>query len=382
MRQLLAPQQWSGNLRGTLARYALAAATTSMALVATLLLRRAGPTPSFLFFVPAVAISAWYGGTGPSTLATFASLLLIDLNFLVPGGSLRIDRVEALEIIAFLIVSVTITTTMEALHRARALAESRAAELKRLNEEVGRSYDAERERRHVAELVAQAREEVLGVVAHDLRNPLNVIISSTDLLLHESLDQARRTDLLEVTLRAGRQMNRLIGDLLDTVRLHAGKLVLDLEDVAVAMIFDQAAEIYRPLAEKRHIVLESIPPEPGIAVRADPLRVSQIIGNILGNAIKFTPERGKVTMSASADGNNVAIHISDTGPGISAGDIEHLFDNFWQAQRNDHRGVGLGLAIAKGVVEAHGGRIWCESSPGRGSTFSFTLPRAGPTTSA
>jgi signal transduction histidine kinase len=372
---LSAFQQRSETLRGTLARYALSVAVTAVALAATLILRHDGPTPSFLFFVPAVAISAWYGGTGPSALSTLASLLLIDLNFFAPGGSLRLDRVEALEIIAFLIVSVTITTTMEALHHARSLAESRSRELKRLNEEVGRNYDAERERRHVAELVAQAREEVLGVVAHDLRNPLNLIISSADLLLTEDLPAPRRTELLEVALRAGRQMNRLIGDLLDTVRLHAGKLTLDLEDVPVTTIFRQAQDMFEPLAEGRHVRIEAVPAE-GISVRADPLRVSQIVGNILGNAIKFTPENGRVTMRATANGNHVAIGISDTGPGIPQRDLEHLFDNFWQAKRNDHRGVGLGLAIAKGVVEAHGGKIWCDSALGHGSTFSFTLPKA------
>ena len=362
--------QRSENLRTSLARYALTLIVTAIALVATLILRRDGPAPSFLFFVPAVAISAWYGGPGPAILATIASLLLIDLNFLAPGGSLRIDRVEALEIIAFIIVAGTIISTMEALHRARALAESRAAELKRLNDEVGRSYDAE--------LLAHAREEVLGVVAHDLRNPLNLIITSTDLLLEENLNRERRTELLEVALRAGKQMNRLIGDLLDSVRIHAGKLTLDLEDVAVVMIFHQAEETFRPLAEKRSITLEAVPPEDGVAVRADPLRIAQVVGNIVGNAIKFTPERGNVTLRASADGNHVAIHIADTGPGIAPADLEHLFENFWQARRNDHRGVGLGLAIAKAVVEAHGGKIWCESSPGHGSTFSFTLPRATP----
>ncbi len=303
----------SGDIRTFFVRYALALLVTALALAATLVLRRDGPTPSFLFFVPAVAISAWYGGPGPSALATAVSLLLIDLNFFAPGGSLSIDRVEALEIIAFLIVSVTITSTMEALHRSRALAESRATELKRRNDEVGRSYDAEREKRHVAELLAHAREEVLGVVAHDLRNPLNLIITSTDLLLAENLDRSRRKELLGVTMRAGRQMNQLIGDLLDTVRLQAGKLSLDLEDVAVVMIFSQAAETFRPQAEKRTINL--------------------------------------------------------------AADMDHLFDNFWQV-RNDHRGIGLGLPIARGLVEAHGGKIWCESAPGRGSTFSFTLPRA------
>ena len=364
------------NLRFSLTRYALALLLTAIALVATLILRHDGPTPSFLFFVPAVAISAWYGGPGPAALATGLSLLLIDLNFFDPRASLRIDRIEALEIIAFVIVAATITTTMEALHHALALAESRATALKKLNEEVGRSYDAEREKRHVAELLAQAREEVLGVVAHDLRNPLNTIITSTDLLLQENLEPARQTELLGIALRTGRQMNRLIGDLLDTVRMHAGKFTLDVEDVGVASIFRQAEETFRPIAEKRGIYLEAVPPENGVAVRADPFRVSQIVGNIVGNALKFTPEHGNVTMRADANGNSVAIHVTDTGPGIPPADIEHLFDDFWQARRNDHRGVGLGLAIAKGVVEAHGGAIWAESTPGHGSTFSFTLPRA------
>jgi len=317
----------------------LALLVTAIALVATLILRRDGPTPAFLFFVPAVAISAWYGGPGPASLATGLSLLLIDLNFLAPGGSLLIDRIEALEIIAFVIVAATITTTMGALHRALALAESRAAELKSLNEQVGRSYDAEREKRHVAELLAQAREEVLGVVAHDLRNPLSTIITSTDMLLQENLEPTRRTELLEVALRNGRQMNRLIGDLLDTVRMHAGKFTLDLEDVAVVTIFRQAEEMFRPIAEKRAIFLEAVPPDDGVTVRADPFRVSQILGNIVGNAIKFTPEQGSVTIRAAANGNHVAIHVTDSGPGIAPADIEHLFDDFWQARRNDHRGV-------------------------------------------
>jgi signal transduction histidine kinase len=371
-------QDASENLRSALRRYALAIAATTVALVATHFLRRYGPAPSFLFFVPAVALSAWYGGVGPSAVATVLSLLVIDLDFFEPGGSLSITRVEGTEIVAFLIVAATITATMAALHHAKALAESRARELARLNTEVARSYDAERERRHVAELVAQAREEVLGVVAHDLRNPLNVIISSTDLLLHEDLDRARRTELLEVALRAGRRMNRLIGDLLDTVRLHAGKLTLDLENVYVATIFKDADDMFSPLAKKRQIRIEIVSPGDGLAVRADPLRVSQVLGNILGNALKFTPEHGRIALRASRIGDQVEIDVTDSGPGIGASDLAHLFDNFWQAQRNDNRGVGLGLAIAKSVVEAHGGRIWCDSTVGRGTTFSFTLPVGNP----
>ena len=358
-----------------LARYTLALAATVIALVATLILRRDGPTPSFLFFVPAVALSAWYGGVGPSALATFLSLLLIDLNFLEPGGSLRIDRVEALEIVAFIIVAATITITMTALQRSRALAESRAAELKRLNEEVGRSYNDERERRRLAELMTQAREEVLAVVAHDLRNPLNVIVGSADLLIQERLDRAKKKELLTVMLRSAKQMNRLIADLLDTVRLQSGKFTLDLEEVPVRSIFEQTEQAFRPLAANRRIQLVAVPPHDDVAVRADPYRVSQIMGNLVGNALKFTPERGIVTLRAAPNGHHVAFHITDTGPGIPATDVEHLFDNFWQA-RHDHRGVGLGLPIAKGMVEAHGGMIWCDTRPGQGSTFSFTLPRA------
>ena len=372
----------SKNLRSAAARYALALVATAVALVATLALRRYGPTPSFLFFVPAVAISAWYGGRGPSALATVLSLLFIDLNFLAPGGSLSIDRVEGLEIIAFIIVAVTITTTMNALHRALALAESHAAELKVLNDEVARSYDAEREKRHDAELLAQAREDVLGLVAHDLRNPLNLIITTTDVLLEQKLDSGRERELLEVALRAGKQMNRLIGDLLDTVRLQAGKFSLDLEDVAVATIFRQTLESFGPAAEKRGVRFDTVPPGNGLVVRADPLRVSQLVSNVVGNAIKFTPPKGSVTLKATPHGDRVVVQVTDTGPGIPSNDIPHLFDNFWQARNNDHRGVGLGLAIAKGVVEAHGGRIWCESTVGVGSTFSFTLPMANHSSSA
>lgn len=365
----------SVNIRLQLARFALAVGATAIALGATLVLRRDGPTPSFLFFVPAVALSAWYGGVGPSALATLLALVLIDINFFAPGGSLRIDRIEALEIIAFLIVSVTITSTMTALQRARALAELRAAELKRMNEEVGRSYNDERERRRTAELMAQAREEVLAVVAHDLRNPLSIIVSSADLLLQERLDRIKKRQLLSVMLRSARQMNRLIADLLDTVRLQAGKFTLEVEEVPVKTIFTQTEEAFRPLAANRSIELVAVPPTDDVAVRADPFRVSQIIGNLIANALKFTPERGTVTLRASPNGHNVAFHVTDTGPGIEPGDVEHLFDNFWQA-RNDHRGVGLGLPIAKGMVEAHGGMIWCETQPGQGATFSFTLPRA------
>ena len=236
-----------------------------------------------------------------------------------------------------------------------------------------RSYDAEQEKRRQAELVAATREEVLGVVAHDLRNPLSLIVTTTELLQEEDLEPERRRQILDITMRAGKQMNRLIGDLLDTVHMQSGKLSLDLEDVDVCAILRQVDETFRPIARKQRIKLRSKCPEGAIWVRGDPFRISQVLGNLLGNALKFTPEGGSVTYGGTLSGGEVTFYVTDTGPGIPPEQTAHLFEQFWQA-RNDKRGVGLGLTIAKGIVDAHGGRIWCDSTLGAGSTFSFALP--------
>jgi len=240
-----------------------------------------------------------------------------------------------------------------------------------------RSYDAEQEKRRHAELVAQAREDVLGVVAHDLRNPLSLIVTTTELLLEEDLEPAKRKQILEIAMRAGKQMNRLIGDLLDTVQLDSGKFTLDLADVEVSTVFRQAEETFLPLAHKRQIRLTSVAPAGGACVWADSFRLTQLLSNLLGNAIKFTPEGGEVTFRATPNGREVEFDVVDNGPGIPPDQIDRLFNQFWQARKADKRGVGLGLTIAKGIVDAHGGRIWCQSTPGHGSTFSFTLPVGG-----
>jgi signal transduction histidine kinase len=238
-----------------------------------------------------------------------------------------------------------------------------------------RTYDSELDKRRRAELLAQAREDVLGVVAHDLRNPLNLIQMTAELMIDEELPLARRKELLGIGMRAAKQMNRLIEDLLDTVRLQAGRLSLDVEIVSVDAIFRQAEETFRPLAEKRQLRFDA-DADNGAAVRADPTRVSQIVGNLIGNAIKFTPEHGRVRLRALREDAQVEFQVIDDGPGIPADSMPHLFDSFWQARLSDRRGVGLGLTIAKGIVEAHGGRMWVESTVGTGSTFHFTLPAA------
>jgi signal transduction histidine kinase len=241
-----------------------------------------------------------------------------------------------------------------------------------------RTYDAELDKRRHAELLAQAREDVLGVVAHDLRNPLNLIQMTAELMIDEELPLQKRKEMLDIAIRAAKQMNRLIDDLLDTVRLQAGRLFLDVEEVSVQAIMKQAEETYRPLAQRRHLHFETASLD-GATVRADPARVSQIVGNLIGNAFKFSREDGSVKLRATSEEKQVVFQVVDDGPGIPPDNISHLFDNFWQARKNDRRGVGLGLAIVKELVEAHGGKIWVESQVDHGSTFSFSLPSSDAT---
>ena len=239
-----------------------------------------------------------------------------------------------------------------------------------------RGFDAEREQRHEAELASRAREEVLGVVAHDLRNPIHLLGSTAELLADPKLEENERPDLLQVSKRAVRQMDRLIGDLLDTARLQAGRFSLQLKDVKASRLLRQAEETFRQMAADKKIQFEVSVPAQDLTLRADEDRAAQVLGNLLGNAFKFTPAGGRVTLSVSRSDGDAQFHVADTGPGLSEEQIGRLFERFWQGRPGDRRGVGLGLTIARGIVEAHAGRMWVDSTPGNGSTFSFSLPLA------
>jgi signal transduction histidine kinase len=169
-------------------------------------------------------------------------------------------------------------------------------------------------------------------------------------------------------------MTTLIHDLVEVVALEAGTRVLHLERVDVGAALRSASEMYAGLAAEQGVALwVDVPPEVP-DVRADRARLLQILSNLVGNAVKFTPAGGSVRLSAEAAGESVRFCVIDTGRGIDPEHLPRLFERFWQARRGDRQGLGLGLSIAKAVVDAHGGRIWAESTPGAGSTFSFTLP--------
>jgi signal transduction histidine kinase len=171
-------------------------------------------------------------------------------------------------------------------------------------------------------------------------------------------------------------MNRLIQDLLDVARLESGGLAIDPRHVEVAPLLKEACQLHAGAASEKQVRLECKIAESLPALHADVDRLHQVFSNLIGNAIKFTDERGKVSVEAEAAGSGVHFSVADTGPGIPDEDQPKVFDAHWQASGTAHLGSGLGLAIAKGIVETHGGRIWVESTPWVGTTFHFTIPAA------
>jgi PAS domain S-box-containing protein len=229
--------------------------------------------------------------------------------------------------------------------------------------------------REEAESAVRARDDILGIVSHDLRNPLNIIAMSVA-LLETSLPEAAQASQLGIIRRAVAGMNRLIGDLLDVSQITSGKLRIDPRPLRVSSICDDVHALSVPLLAAKSQRFECAMPERAIHVLADRERVSQVLSNLIANAHKFTPEGGRIAVKAERIGNEVRFCVEDTGPGVSSQDLPHVFDRFWQARRVRRGGVGLGLPITKGIIDAHGGRIWAESVAGVGSTFHFTLPIA------
>lgn len=228
-----------------------------------------------------------------------------------------------------------------------------------------------------AQRAIEARDEMLSIVSHDLRNPLGVVLMSAMILIKNAdtlqLPQQQR-DQLEAIKRSAERMNLLIRDLLDVSRIEGGRLRIERHPFEVRELVSEAVDHVALLARRKHQSLETSVECGDVRVFADRERVFQIFSNLIGNAIKFTPDGGQITVSATNDGDFVEFVVSDTGPGIPSEHLPHVFDRFWQAKHTARMGTGLGLTIARGIAEAHGGRIWVESEPGSGSRFHFTLP--------
>ncbi len=228
------------------------------------------------------------------------------------------------------------------------------------------------------EKAIKQRDEMLGLVSHDLRNPVNAVKMLAGAILragagdqevpHEVIDHAT------VMLQAANQMDTLIQDLLDSTRLEAGRLRLVPAWCSIGEVVAAAVDQLRPLADSKSIVFESSIPDTLPEVYADAARVAQVLSNLVGNALKFTPEKGRVSVDGAMSDRMVQLTVRDTGSGIATEDLPFVFDRFWQSKRTNRSGAGLGLAIARGIVLGHGGRIWIESAPQAGTVVRFTLP--------
>jgi PAS domain S-box-containing protein len=229
-----------------------------------------------------------------------------------------------------------------------------------------------------AQHALRAREEVLGVVSHDLRNPLHIIVSTATLLsglTRERREETRRW--LDVIGRAAQQMDLLISDLLDVSSMEAGRFEVVLADLDLGALLGKCCAQFRPLCQDQEIELQCEMPGELPAVWVDERQLQRVLGNLLGNAIKFSLRGGSIRLRIEEAPGEIRVGVTDQGPGIPDEHRARVFDRFWKADNGDRRGAGLGLAIAQGIVEAHGGRIWVESQPGAGSTFWFSLPLRG-----
>ncbi len=234
-----------------------------------------------------------------------------------------------------------------------------------------------------AEMAVRDRDELLGLVSHDLRNPVNAIKMLASALLRVPVEPgatampAAAAEHASVMLQAAIQMDTLIQDLLDVSRLERGQLRILRRPSAIGPLMATTADLLASLASARGVSLET-ELEAGLPlVDIDPDRIAQVLSNLVGNAIKFTPEGGHVRMRAIRHVNDVLVTVQDTGVGIAPDDLPFVFDRFWQSQRTDRSGAGLGLAIARGIVRAHGGTLSLESEVGAGTSALLTLPAAG-----
>ncbi len=261
------------------------------------------------------------------------------------------------------------------LYLQRVMIERQAARIAAHQYEV-RMLAHEQKARLEAEQAAKRRDDLLATVSHDLRNPLTVIVTSVTSIRHvlrgpESDDALSALSRIE---RSAQRMDHLIGDLLDISAIDSGHLSMEPKAYRVDALCADSVEMVRAVADAKRIRLVVVHAAPHIEVLCDKERIGQVLVNIIGNATKFTPADGTINVATERRGELVRFTVTDTGVGIPADQLPHVFDRFWQATETAKAGTGLGLAIARGIVERHGGSITAESTPGAGTTFAFTVP--------
>jgi signal transduction histidine kinase len=295
-----------------------------------------------LFFLPTVMLVAWLWGFGPGLLATALFSVALRL-FFAQGTSEGLLRANS-DIFLFALVSGAVCGLIRSLQRARQRADAST----------------------------QSREHLLAVVAHDLTNPLNAVKLAEEGIRSSLREGDPATRRLMAIRRAAERMERLIRDLVDSTRIEHGELFVTRRPEPVAPLIQELAQLYAPQAQEVGVTLEASPPAGEGIVDCDRDRLMQVLGNLLGNALKFTPPGGHVGLRVIERGDAVRFEVEDSGSGIRPEHLPHVFERY---RTFDARGTGLGLFIAKSLVEAHGGALSVESELGRGAKFWFDIPR-------
>lgn len=227
----------------------------------------------------------------------------------------------------------------------------------------------------------QARDELVAVVSHDLRNPMTIISMLCGMMqktfTSDGSHASRRImTAIDTMQQATSRMNILLEDLLDTSKIEAGRYTITAQPLDVTQIFEEALSLLLPLATEKSVEL-SFHSEPDLRVNADPERLFQVLSNLISNAIKFTPEQGKIVVAAQPSEADIVFSVRDSGKGIPAEQLPFIFDRYWTAKEGNASGTGLGLYISQGIINAHGGQLMAESTVGEGSEFRFNVPRVG-----
>jgi len=229
------------------------------------------------------------------------------------------------------------------------------------------------------ELASRHKSDFLATMSHELRTPLNAIIGFSEVLQEQMFGELNERQIAYVNdvLEAGRHLLSLINDVLDLAKIEAGRLDLELSQVAIPDVLRGAISMHSERASRADLELNLTTEPEQITIPADERRLRQIVFNLLSNAVKFTPAGGRIDVSACLEGGEVAIAVTDTGPGIAPEDLETIFEEFEQTSAGKQvEGTGLGLPLSRKLAELHGGRLWAESTPGKGSIFRLILPIA------
>jgi two-component system sensor histidine kinase KdpD len=337
--------------RSMLLRYGVAVLFVMLALLLAALLRPWLEQSVFLLFFSAVMMSAWYSGLGPGLLATLLSLSIIEYYLLSPVWGQTIPR-----LIIFVLMSILISSLNEARKRSEVKQRSLTEALKQSNE---------------------LKSALLASISHDLRTPLTSIRAAIDSLMNEEFnwDKATLRELHLIISEEVHRLTKLVENLLEMARIEAGELHCSPQWGSVAEICDNALE--QCAVELRHHLVRMDCPENLPGVKVDARLIAEALTQVVENAAKYSPRGSEILVRGRLDGNQLSISVADQGPGIAREDMDRIFDNLYRSSLpniHSNHGTGMGLAIARGMIKAHGGKIRVESTPGRGATFIIELP--------